>query len=670
MTTGVISPPITFQGFTNNGAVNAGGFVYTYAAGTTTPIATYTDSTLGTPNTNPVKLNAIGQAPIWLTPNVAYKFVETDALGNQCGYVDQILGQSAVTFATAANPFNYMNAAQIADWQAGTGLYDHGPFIQDAVNTLGPVFLPAGTPYVKTQVTVTTPGQRIYGSGLATVITIPASFNLAATGVFYFVQSAQPGAELQDLWINFIQPSAPANFAALTAYPPAVYAKSQPRCKFRNVRITNAITCLELSGNSGGTYVEQCEFSHYLYGINLGTVSSVGCLDTMRVNDCHFWPFGGPGSASFTTQQLAIYNAAANIGINVNNCNALLMSGDVFLCGLGMSIAESTAYNMWANITNCAFDSNDGINMSGGEIFIANSYFSPGAVSASQYSVTQTGGYLDITDSYFLGNAAVSMIINGASALIPQYTNVTNSVISGVPLNSQFMTATATAGQVFLNISGNDFPSLPQNSSPSSAIIAVSSSGTRVQFSGNTAYNKGTGTGTLLSIAVDGSHVITGNNFDGWGLGIPASAAATIVSDNYGVTSGVNTTAGSFQINVQYTITAVGTTNFTAIGASSNTVGVTFTATGAGSGTGTAMARLQVAYKGTGAFSASTSVNVYHGINWNGAAPNESTIAITFTSNPGGYTWVSGINSSYFILSCNNSTSATFAFELTNQTQN
>jgi hypothetical protein len=93
MTIGFISPPITFQGFTNNGAVNAGGSVYTYAAGTTTPIATYTDSTLGTPNTNPVKLNAIGQAPIWLTPNVAYKFVETDALGNQCGYVDQILGQ-------------------------------------------------------------------------------------------------------------------------------------------------------------------------------------------------------------------------------------------------------------------------------------------------------------------------------------------------------------------------------------------------------------------------------------------------------------------------------------------------------------------------------------------------------------------------------------------------
>jgi hypothetical protein len=49
-----------------------------------------------------------------------------------------------------------------------------------------------------------------------------------------------------------------------------------------------------------------------------------------------------------------------------------------------------------------------------------------------------------------------------------------------------------------------------------------------------------------------------------------------------------NETAGSFRTGNIYTITSVGTTDFTAIGASSNTVGVTFTATGPGSGTGTA----------------------------------------------------------------------------------
>jgi hypothetical protein len=46
--------------------------------------------------------------------------------------------------------------------------------------------------------------------------------------------------------------------------------------------------------------------------------------------------------------------------------------------------------------------------------------------------------------------------------------------------------------------------------------------------------------------------------------------------------------AGSFVVGFTYTISSVGTTDFTLIGASANTIGVSFTATGAGTGTGTA----------------------------------------------------------------------------------
>jgi len=52
------------------------------------------------------------------------------------------------------------------------------------------------------------------------------------------------------------------------------------------------------------------------------------------------------------------------------------------------------------------------------------------------------------------------------------------------------------------------------------------------------------------------------------------------------------TLAGSFVVGQPYTITEVGTTDFTAIGASSNSLGVTFNATGAGNGTGKASAFL------------------------------------------------------------------------------
>ena len=53
-------------------------------------------------------------------------------------------------------------------------------------------------------------------------------------------------------------------------------------------------------------------------------------------------------------------------------------------------------------------------------------------------------------------------------------------------------------------------------------------------------------------------------------------------------TTATTTAAGSFVAGSKYTIKVVGNTSFTGIGASANTVGVTFTATGVGSGNGTA----------------------------------------------------------------------------------
>jgi hypothetical protein len=67
-----------FRAFDANGNPLAGGKLYSYAAGTTTPLATYTDATGGTPNTNPVELDANGEAPVWLGQD-AYKFILKDA---------------------------------------------------------------------------------------------------------------------------------------------------------------------------------------------------------------------------------------------------------------------------------------------------------------------------------------------------------------------------------------------------------------------------------------------------------------------------------------------------------------------------------------------------------------------------------------------------------------
>ena len=82
--------PIPVQTFTDgNGIPLAAGFLYAYAAGTTTPQATYTDQTGTVPNANPVVLNSIGQAQVWLSA-LAYKFVLMSSSGVTIWTVDNV----------------------------------------------------------------------------------------------------------------------------------------------------------------------------------------------------------------------------------------------------------------------------------------------------------------------------------------------------------------------------------------------------------------------------------------------------------------------------------------------------------------------------------------------------------------------------------------------------
>ncbi len=68
------------------------GTLTTYAAGTTTPQATYVDSTQTTPNTNPINLNFRGECNLWLDPTLSYKMVLKDIFGNIIWTVDNIPG--------------------------------------------------------------------------------------------------------------------------------------------------------------------------------------------------------------------------------------------------------------------------------------------------------------------------------------------------------------------------------------------------------------------------------------------------------------------------------------------------------------------------------------------------------------------------------------------------
>jgi hypothetical protein len=61
--------------FDNNGDPLVGGKLYTYMSGTTTPAFTKTDATGTVNNTNPVILDARGEASVWLDESIVYRFV-------------------------------------------------------------------------------------------------------------------------------------------------------------------------------------------------------------------------------------------------------------------------------------------------------------------------------------------------------------------------------------------------------------------------------------------------------------------------------------------------------------------------------------------------------------------------------------------------------------------
>ena len=106
-------PAPVFRAWDNSGAPLVAGLLYTYAAGTTTPIASYVDSTGVGTNTNPVVLNSRGECNLWLIPNTGYKLVLTDKNGTPIWTEDQIFLASSPTAVVGANPTAVVGLAAV-----------------------------------------------------------------------------------------------------------------------------------------------------------------------------------------------------------------------------------------------------------------------------------------------------------------------------------------------------------------------------------------------------------------------------------------------------------------------------------------------------------------------------------------------------------------------------
>lgn len=158
------------QFFDNSGVILSGGKLYSYAAGTTTPQATYTSASGSTAHTNPIVLNSAGRVAtgeIWLTAGSNYKFVLYTSTDVLIATWDNITGINGTGITSNASNVTYDPAGagavattvqtklrqyvSVKDFGAvGDGIADDKSAIQLAINAAqitggNEIYFPPGT---------------------------------------------------------------------------------------------------------------------------------------------------------------------------------------------------------------------------------------------------------------------------------------------------------------------------------------------------------------------------------------------------------------------------------------------------------------------------------------------------------------------------------------------
>lgn len=273
----VLTPTPKTQFLTASGAPLVGGKVYTYIAGTTTPQATYTDSTGATPNANPTILDSRGEANIWLGGST-YKIKLTDANDVEIWSVDNVSAPTAALSPVLSGNVTIDSntpGPALKITQTGTGPVlrvqdssdpDVTPFIIDADGNVG-----IGTPSPST------------------------AFEIAPPGVFKGAWAYMPSGTA----VVFAQTSAPTGWTKVTTHNnAALRVVSGSASTGGSVDFTTAFTSQAVSGTVGDTTLTSAQIPSHTHTISAQTASygtGGGTMTVFNVNS--------GGSATTQTSQ-------------------------------------------------------------------------------------------------------------------------------------------------------------------------------------------------------------------------------------------------------------------------------------------------------------------------------------------------------------------------------
>jgi hypothetical protein len=440
----------------NNGVILSGGKIYTYAAGTTTPQATYTSSLGNTAHANPIILDSAGRVPggeIWLTAGASYKFLIETSTGSLLGTYDDITGINdllSVTTSLSSVNVSFLQAGanavvrtaqskmrevvSVTDFGAvGDGTGDLGIALQAAHDSLnaagGSILIPAGVTYysMSTGVVFTKPvrliGDQWYTSEILVTV---AGLTLVTTS---------QKLDVENINITMLG----AGLGTTVCFFHTASSASHGYSTFRNNFIAGAKNC----------YYSQSTNSVYIDG---NSFSSTGPFGVSILLENFVNPDIGD---SFITNN-NISGGAGNIGIQVNSTS-------------GINFCNNKFNNELAHVLISV-----GANLTGNFLFSNNSF-----EGHTDYAIKLVGTTGVITKTLITGNQFSAL--SSAHVIVSQ--TAQNTVITGNIFNHGDPTLgqgiVIETGAKDVTITGNAFHQI------ASAVVTSASTSAGITASGN-----------------------------------------------------------------------------------------------------------------------------------------------------------------------------------------
>ena len=341
------------------------------------------------------------------------------------------------------------------------------------------------------------------------------------------------------------------------------------------------------SGDQAGTWGTTTDnnfafiFDTAIAGINTVTISSVnqaltyvnGPTSTAALNESVYaiLKFNSAAAASAiyappVSKQYIIWN---NTSYTITIYNSTII-GNTTAAGTGIAIAAGNKIMVWSDGTN--FYDVQAQNLTG-TLAIVNGgtgqTTQQAAINALAGAQTNNRVLRSDGTNTTLSQVNVSTDVTGTLAVANGGTGVTASTGSGnVVLNAGPLITSPTITSATITSPTLNFPTLNNFTFGTYGNI-------KTLFETATITASAPSATTNFDVTTQAVQFYTSNASTNFTFNVRGSATSTV-------------TAGSFVVNTIYTIASIGTTDFTLIGAASNTVGVIFTATGVGAGSGTA----------------------------------------------------------------------------------